>query len=44
MSPLLENSGLGEGDLVDLRLNPLDNDSINIHTVTLENRGVNVYW
>ena len=42
ISPLLKNSGLGEGDLVDLRHNRLDDDSINVHVVTLENRGVKV--
>ena len=42
VSTLLENSGLDKGDLVDLLHNPLNDDSINVHSVTLKERGVKV--
>jgi internalin A len=43
ISPLLENSELaGEGDTIDLRLNPLSTDSCNVHIPQLESRGVNI--
>jgi len=32
ISPLVDNSGLGDGDEIDLRDNPLSDDSINIYT------------
>jgi len=40
ISPLVENEGLSEGDYVDLRWNPLGQDSINIYMPELEERGV----
>ena len=42
ISPLLENSGLGTGDKVDLTNNPLRATSVNIHIPQLEERGVEV--
>ena len=42
ISSLLENTSMGEGDLVDLRHNPLDDNSIKIHIAVLEERGVKV--
>ena len=40
ISPLVENEGLSEGDYVDLRLNPLSEESINMYIPQLEERGV----
>ena len=40
--PLLDNAGLGSGDSVDLRGNPLDTDSVNTHIPALRARGVSV--
>jgi internalin A len=40
ISPLLRNHGLGEGDWVDLRGNPLNADSVNRYLPELESRGV----
>jgi Leucine-rich repeat (LRR) protein len=42
--PLVNNSGLGEGDIIDLNDNPLDSLSINEYIPVLENRGVFVGW
>ena len=42
ISPLLENSGLGSGDTVDLRGNSLNYQSINTYIRTLQSRGVTV--
>jgi len=44
ISPLVENAGMGGGDLVDLWNNPLSDDSINIYIPGLEARGVTVYY
>jgi len=44
ISPLLRNKGLGEGDGVDLRGNPLSLHSINIVMPELQKRGVNVLY
>ena len=42
ISPLVDNLGLGGGDYVDVRYNPLSDDSINIYIPELEARGVTV--
>ena len=42
LSPLVENKGLGRGDWVDVRGNPLSALSINTHIPTLQSRGVTV--
>jgi Leucine-rich repeat (LRR) protein len=44
ISPLVENAGLGAGDTVDLKLNPLSSDSITIYIPQLEARGVTVRY
>ena len=43
ISPLLDNVGLGEGDEVDLRYNPLTVNSLNVSIPELEERGVTVF-
>ena len=42
LSPLVENTGLGSGDTVDVRGNPLNYASIHDHIPALQNRGVTV--
>ena len=42
LSPLVVNIGLGDGDEVDVRGNPLSYLSINTHIPALQNRGVTV--
>ena len=42
ISPLVANTGLGSGDEVDLRSNPLSSTSINTHIPVLQDRGVTV--
>jgi len=42
LAPLAANTGLGSGDLVDVRGNPLSATSISTHLIDLRNRGVNV--
>jgi len=44
ISPLVDNSGLGGGDEVDLRSNPLSATSLNTYIPQLEARGVIVYY
>jgi len=44
VSPLVENTGLGEGDYVNLRNNPLSEQSINEYIPALQARGVTVDW
>jgi len=44
ISPLVENSGLSEGDTVDLGDNPLSATSINVYIPQLEERGVDVRY
>jgi hypothetical protein len=44
ISPLVANTGLGTGDEVNLRLNPLSAESINTHIPALQARGVVVYY
>ena len=40
LSPLVANAGLGTGDLVDVRNNPLSATSINTHIPILQDRGI----
>ncbi|MFC1731536.1 leucine-rich repeat domain-containing protein [candidate division KSB1 bacterium] len=42
--PLVENSGIGNGDYVDLSGNPLNEQSVNEYIPALQNRGVNVSY
>ena len=42
LSPLVANTGLGSGDTVDVRGNPLSYQSIHTHIPTLQSRGVTV--
>ena len=42
LSPLVVHTGLGNGDEVDVRGNPLNTASINTHIPALQNRGVRV--
>ncbi|MBE0431753.1 MAG: leucine-rich repeat domain-containing protein [Dehalococcoidia bacterium] len=42
ISPLVQNAGLGTGDYVDLRDNPLSSASINTYIPQLQGRGVEV--
>jgi len=42
ISPLVDNPGLGVGDLVSLKDNPLSPDSIDIYLPQLRERGVTV--
>jgi Leucine-rich repeat (LRR) protein len=44
ISPLVQNAGVGAGDTVDLRLNPLSSDSITIYIPQLQERGVSVVY
>jgi hypothetical protein len=42
LSPLVKNTGLGSGDVVEVRNNPLSATSINTHIPVLQSRGVDV--
>ena len=42
LSPLAANAGLGSGDTVDVRTNPLDDASKTVHIPALRARGVNI--
>jgi len=42
--PLVENEGLGTGDIVHLNGNPLSEHSIDTYIPELESRGVIVYF
>lgn len=42
--PLAVNWGLGRGDFVNVRVNPLSATSLNAHIPALRNRGVEVIW
>ena len=44
IKPLVENTGLSEGDGVDLRGNPLSSDSLDTYILQLEERGVDVLY
>lgn len=44
ISPLLENPGIGQGGLVDIRDNPFNQSSIDAHIPALQERGVRVEW
>ena len=43
LAPLLSNTGLDDGDIVDVQDNPLSELSINTHIPALQERGVMVY-
>ena len=42
LAPLATNAGLGSGDIVDVKTNPLNATSISVHISTLQARGVSV--
>ena len=42
LSPLVANTGLGQGDAIFVNGNPLNNASINTHIPALQRRGVRV--
>ncbi len=42
LAPLVANTGMGSGDLLDVRNNPLNATSINVHIPDLRRRGVDV--
>ena len=44
ISPLVANTGLGEGDEVILIDNPLNNQALNEQVPALKSRGVTVYY
>ena len=44
LTPLVANTGLGSGDQVDVRNNPLSTTSINTHIPALQDRGVRVVF
>jgi len=44
IEPLVNNDGIGDGDVIDLRGNPLSEEAINTHIPALEDRGVTVYY
>ena len=44
IQPLVDNSGLEQGDIVDLTDNPLNSNSLNIYIPQLQARGVNVAY
>ena len=43
-SPLVQNTGINQGDVVDLYENLLSGTSLNTYIPQLEARGVNVYY
>ena len=44
LAPLVANTGLGNGDYVDVRVNPLSATSLNTHIPALQARGVTVQF
>ena len=42
--PLVQNAGFGTGDFVDLKTNPLNQESLNAYIPALQTRGVNVLF
>ena len=44
IAPLVANTGLGRGDYVDVRSNPLSDTSLNTHIPALQGRGVSVLF
>jgi len=44
LTPLVSNPGLGVADAVDLRANPLNRTSVDVHIPALKARGVTVLW
>ena len=44
IAPLVANAGIGSGDTIDLRSNPLNKDAILDHIPALEARGATILW
>lgn len=44
ISPLVSNSGIGEGDVVALEGNPLNDEAYDVHIPALIERGVKVVF
>jgi hypothetical protein len=44
IQPLVENKGIGEGDEVNLKGNPLNDEAYDVHIPTLQDRGVKVLF
>jgi hypothetical protein len=44
ISPLVANEGIGEGDYIDLRTNPLNEQAHTVHIPELQDRGVEVLF
>ena len=44
LSPLVTNTGLGSGDEVDVRKNPLSAESLNRHILTIQSTGVKIQF
>ena len=44
LSPLVSNTGVGHGDEIDVRENPLNAVSINTHIPTLQRRGIDIQF
>jgi len=44
IAPLVANAGLAEGDMINLTVNPLSEESINVYVPALEARGATVYY
>jgi hypothetical protein len=44
ISPLIDNPGLGQRDYIDLRFNPLSEQSVNEYIPELEARGASVIY
>ena len=42
ISPLVNNPGIGEGDVIDLTGNPLNDEAYDVHIPALQERGVNI--
>jgi len=44
ISPLVNNPGIGEGDVIDLTGNPLNDEAYDVHIPVLQERGVNILF
>jgi len=44
ISPLLQNDGINEGDGIDLRGNPLNENALNIYIPQLDDPGVEILY
>ena len=44
IEPLVENTGLGSGDKIELKTNPLSDTSIDVYIPQLRSRGVSIEW